>query len=51
MEDMEKVIEIIQMLKNTSSSNDKISILQNNKDNKTLKKTLEYTYNPFKKYV
>lgn len=47
---MDKIIEIIKQLQNTSSTNDKLNILKQNKDNKLLQKTLEYTYNPFKKY-
>jgi len=47
---MEKIIEIIKQLQNTSSTNDKLAILKSNKDNELLKRVLEYTYNPFKKY-
>lgn len=47
---MENIINIINELRKTSGTNDKIAILQKNKDNELLKKTLEYTYNPFKKY-
>lgn len=47
---MNEIIEIIKQLQNTSSTNDKLNILKQNKDNKLLQKTLEYTYNPFKKY-
>jgi len=47
---MDKIIEIIKQLQNTSGTNDKLAILKANKDNELLKKVLEYTYNPFKKY-
>lgn len=50
MEEMQNVIEIIELLRRTSSTNDKIAILKNNKDNELLKKVLLYTYDPFKKY-
>jgi len=42
---MEKVIRIINKLESTSSSNDKISIIQQNKDNEDFTKILYYTYN------
>lgn len=47
---MDKIIEIVKLLENTSSTNDKIAILKKNEDNELLKKVLEYTLNPFKKY-
>ena len=47
---MKEVISIIQKLENTSSTNDKIQILKNNKDSEVLKSVLYYTYNPFMKY-
>ena len=47
---MKEVINIINQLRNESSTNGKIKILKDNKDNELLKKVLEYTYNPFKKY-
>ena len=47
---MKEVINIINQLRNESSINGKIKILKDNKDNELLKKVLEYTYNPFKKY-
>ncbi|WP_346938220.1 hypothetical protein [uncultured Clostridium sp.] len=47
---MDKIIEIIKQLQNTSSTNDKLNILKTNKDNELLKRVLYYTYNPFKKY-
>ncbi|NRU52612.1 RNA ligase family protein [Clostridium beijerinckii] len=47
---MKEVIEIVQKLRNESSTNGKIAILQKNKDNELLKKVLLYTYDPFKKY-
>lgn len=40
----EQVIEIINQLRNESSTNNKISILKQNKDNTTLQKILKYTY-------
>ena len=47
---MEEVIKIIEQLRNTSGTNDKLQILKDNKDNELLQKVLYYTYNPFKKY-
>ena len=47
---MKEVINIINQLRNESSTNGKLKILKDNKDNELLKKVLEYTYNPFKKY-
>lgn len=41
---MEEIIKIVQALRTESSTNGKIAILQNNKDNETLKKILYYTY-------
>jgi DNA ligase-1 len=50
MEEMKKVIEIVENIRETSGTNDKIAILQKNKDNEILKKVLLYTYDPFRKY-
>lgn len=47
---MKEIIKIVEQLRNTSSTNDKIAILKANKDNELLQKVLEYTYNPYKKY-
>ena len=47
---MKEVINIINQLRNESSTNGKLKILKDNKDNELLQKVLEYTYNPFKKY-
>lgn len=47
---MKQITQIIDNLRNTSSTNDKIQILKDNKDNKLLQKVLYYTYNPFMKY-
>ncbi|WP_252225170.1 MULTISPECIES: hypothetical protein [unclassified Clostridium] len=47
---MEKVINIINQLRDTSGTNDKISILKSNKDNEILCKTLNYTYDTNKQY-
>ena len=47
---MEEVIKILEEIRTTNSSNDKIAILKKNKDNLMLQKVLSYTYNPFKKY-
>lgn len=41
---MDKIVEIIRLLENTSSSKKKIEILKNNKDNELLQKVLKYTY-------
>ncbi|MDC4245612.1 hypothetical protein [Clostridium perfringens] len=47
---MERIIEIVRSLQNESSTNNKILILKENKDNELLKKVLYYTYNPYMKY-
>lgn len=47
---MQKVFEILELLENTSGRNDKISILQANKDNIKLKNVLFYTYNVYFNY-
>ena len=47
---MNKIKEIIDLLQNTSGTNDKIEILKHNRKNETLMKVLEYTYNPYKRY-
>lgn len=47
---MKQIKEIINLLRETSGTNDKISILKMNSENELLKKILEYTYNPYKKY-
>lgn len=47
---MEEIINIINQIRNTSSSNDKISILKANKNNETLCKILKYTYDTNKQY-
>ena len=47
---MEEIIKIINQLREESSTNGKLKILKDNKDNELLKKVLYYTYNPFKKY-
>ena len=43
---MEQVLEIINELKATTKTNEKITILTKNKDNELLQKVLFYTYNP-----
>lgn len=47
---MKEVINIINQIRNTSSTNEKLEILKKNKDNKLLKQVLYYTYNPHLKY-
>lgn len=47
---MNKILQIIADLRNTTSTNEKKAILEQNKDNDLLKKILLYTYDPFKKY-
>lgn len=42
---MEEIIKIINKLESTSSINDKVAIIQQNKDNEYFTKTLYYTYN------
>lgn len=49
-EELRKVNEIIEQLRTTSSTKDKISILRSNKDNEMLKKVLFYTYDSNMKY-
>ena len=45
-----EVLEIVEDLRNTSSTNEKKVILENNSNNEVLKTILELTYNPHKKY-
>ena len=47
---MERIREIINLLQETPGTNDKIDILKLNSENELLKRVLEYTYNPYKKY-
>ena len=47
---MKEIIEIINQLREESSTNGKLKILKDNSDNELLKKVLYYTYNPFMKY-
>ena len=47
---MKQIKEIINLLRETSGTNDKIGILKMNSENELLKNVLEYTYNPYKKY-
>lgn len=44
---MEKVIEIIEKIRNTTSTNEKVIILQENYDNDKLRTILNLTYNPY----
>ena len=48
--ELEEIVNIIEELRNTSSTNAKKEILENNKNNEGLQTILELTYNPFKKY-
>ena len=45
-----QVVNIIEELRNTSSVNEKMAILTKYEDRNDLKKLLELTYNPHKKY-
>lgn len=45
-----EIVSIVEDLRNTSSTNAKREILENNKNNEGLQMILELTYNPFKKY-
>lgn len=45
-----ELVSLVDELRNTSSTNEKQAILIKNKDNENLKKILELTYNPHKKY-
>ena len=47
---MRGIVEIIERLQNTSSTNEKEAILKENKDNELLKKVLYFTYHPHMKY-
>lgn len=47
---MKNIIKIIDEIRSTSSTNEKLEILNHNKDNELLKRVLEYTYNPYKRY-
>lgn len=47
---MNEVIRIVNQLRETSGTNDKIAILKKNADNELLKQVLEYTYNDSKQY-
>jgi DNA ligase-1 len=47
---MEEIINIIEELRRTSGTNDKIAILQKNKDNEDLKRVLKYTYDDNSQY-
>ena len=44
MEDLQSVIDIVNKLKSTSSTNDKIDILRENSNDENLVKVLKYTY-------
>lgn len=44
------VIKIIELIKNESSTNEKLNILKIYKDSELLQKVFEYTYNPLKNY-
>ena len=47
---MKEIIEIINKLQNTSSTNSKVQIIKDNSSNELFKKVLEYTYNDNKQY-
>lgn len=48
--EMDNTLKVIEELRNTSSNKEKIAILSKNKDDVILQKTLNYTYDSFKKY-
>ena len=50
VENLDTVIQIVEEIRNTTSSNDKVSILSRNKDNEMLQKILVYTYDKNKKF-
>lgn len=50
MEDMNKVIEIVNNLQQTGGTNDKISIIKNNSNDEVFTKILYYTYNDSLQY-
>ena len=43
---MKEILSIVNELKATTKTNEKIAILTKNKDNELLQKVLFYTYNP-----
>jgi len=47
---MQDVFEILEKIESTSSTSDKIAILQRNRDNESLKQTLLYALNPYYVY-
>ena len=47
---MKKVIEILEQIKQTASTKDKINILNENKQDITLQHVFYYTYNPYLRY-
>ena len=48
--DLQKIQELVDKLKATNSTNDKIDIIKEYKDDSLIKKVLKYVYSPFKQY-
>jgi len=48
--DLKKIQEFVDKLKATNSTNDKIDIIKEYKDDYMIKKVLKYTYSPFKQF-
>ena len=47
---LQKIQELVDRLKSTNSTNDKIDIIKEYKDDSMVKKVLKYVYSPFKQY-
>ena len=48
--DLKRIQEFVDKLKSTNSTNDKIDIIKEYKDDYMIKKVLKYTYSPFKQF-
>ena len=48
--DLKRIQEFVDKLKSTNSTNDKIGIIKEYKDNHLINQVLEYTYSPFKQF-
>ena len=48
--DLKRIQEVVDRLKSTNSTNDKIEIIKEYEDDYTIKKVLKYTYSPFKQF-
>ena len=50
IKDLKKIQELVDRLKSTNSTNDKIDIIKEYKDDSMIKQVLKYVYSPFKQY-